>query len=155
MAYPDPEKNREYNREYYRNNPEFQKRQIERQKKRWANDPEHRARVNELRATPKYRERARRTQNERYKNDPEYRAQMREDGKRRRAERWALAESVIGPRVCSQCQSTKKIHAHHVDSTTKCFDLSDGPKRKVEEFMAEVRKCVWLCRTCHITLHST
>jgi hypothetical protein len=80
------ERNREYNRVRYANDPEYQERKRERNRERRANDPEYRERERERYANdPEYRERKRERERVRYANDPEYRERKREY----KRERWA------------------------------------------------------------------
>lgn len=47
----------------------------------------------------------------------------------------------------------KKLEFHHVDSGNKSFTISANYNRNWEEMVEEIRKCVILCKNCHIKHH--
>ncbi len=62
---------------------------------------------------------------------------------------------------CSICEYSKcmaALHFHHLDSTTKLFDISDSlwSKVKVSDEMLELelKKCILVCSNCHVELHN-
>lgn len=57
---------------------------------------------------------------------------------------------------CQRCSTTKYLQWHHVDPTTKSFEIWKARKLKKspEEVEAEKAKCVRLCRDCHQVLHA-
>lgn len=82
MGHKDPEKNREYQREWYRrryhSDPEFRARRIAREGERWKDDPEYRARKIERQSRPEEKARARERTKRRYADNPEVRARKAE-----------------------------------------------------------------------------
>ena len=60
-------------------------------------------------------------------------------------------------KVCATCgeSDTTKLLFHHVDKATKCFTLGGAGKYYSKTtILAEIAKCVILCRSCHSRLHA-
>lgn len=57
---------------------------------------------------------------------------------------------------CERCGSKYRLQWHHVDPTTKLFNISAARRlRKTpKETEAERAKCVLLCHLCHQVIHS-
>ena len=89
-----------------------------------------------------------------YADPAKHREYQRNRIRRRAIERPLLAETIMGSRVCSQCWTVHNIEAHHVDRSTKKFKLSSGLSCSDKVFIAEAKKCIWLCSTCHSSLHA-
>ena len=55
---------------------------------------------------------------------------------------------------CAKCHCAEPyvLTFHHIDHKTKSFDLSVA-RRKHEDVMKEVEKCICLCYNCHHTYH--
>lgn len=45
------------------------------------------------------------------------------------------------------------LHFHHVDPTSKAFNISDGALLSAKRLADELAKCVVLCSACHIRRH--
>lgn len=54
--------------------------------------------------------------------------------------------------ICNYSKCMKALDFHHVDPSTKLFEISDH-KLKVKEIAIEAKKCVLLCSNCHRELH--
>ncbi|MBW2595146.1 MAG: hypothetical protein JRC93_04090 [Deltaproteobacteria bacterium] len=54
---------------------------------------------------------------------------------------------------CVNCGATVDLCWHHVNPNTKTFQLSTISARTDDEILAEVTKCVVLCRSCHTKHH--
>lgn len=66
----------------------------------------------------------------------------------------------LGGNMCSICQYSKctaALHFHHIDGTTKSFqlDLRNCSNRKWDNLLEEFNKCVLLCANCHSEIHNT
>jgi transposase-like protein len=70
---------------------------------------------------------------------------------RRRALKDALVEAAGGAcALCGYSRSPAALQFHHEDPITKAFGISEnGVTRTLEAALAEARKCVLLCATCH------
>src|SRR6185436_15823652 len=71
--------------------------------------------------------------------------------KHRKDKRKKLVEAAGGK--CSMCGYDKCIqalHFHHLDPSTKLFEISGkGQTYSIERMRKEVEKCVLLCSNCH------
>lgn len=58
------------------------------------------------------------------------------------------------PKRCARCGSKLRLQWHHMDPSTKCFNIG-GPLYRTtpEEIQAEKDKCIRLCRYCHQVIH--
>lgn len=60
-------------------------------------------------------------------------------------------------KVCSKCNYTSNYWApfdwHHVDNTTKRYELSSMVRHSEKEIIEELDKCILLCSNCHRLLH--
>ena len=63
--------------------------------------------------------------------------------------------------LCSRCSLPFPHYCldwHHLDPTTKEFGVADSPRDNIswERILAEIEKCVLLCKNCHaITEHGS
>jgi len=59
---------------------------------------------------------------------------------------------------CSLCDETEEccLIAHHLDPTTKSFEIGDGRTKKVgpKRIQEELDKCMCLCMNCHAKVHA-
>ena len=58
---------------------------------------------------------------------------------------------------CGKCGYDKCIHAlhaHHVNTNDKDFNISGAHSRSWKRIEKELEKCVLLCANCHIEEHS-
>jgi len=56
--------------------------------------------------------------------------------------------------ICGYDKCIDALHFHHVDPSTKLFNISQSMSRKMEDLEREVRKCILLCANCHQEWHS-
>ena len=83
---------------------------------------------------------------------PEARA---EGNKRHHNARTEFGRAQKLGKVCAHCGEADidKLHFHHVDPTTKLFEI--GPSyRSDADILAEIAKCILLCRSCHTRYHN-
>ncbi|MEA2167081.1 MAG: hypothetical protein QOF76_381 [Solirubrobacteraceae bacterium] len=75
---------------------------------------------------------------------------------RRRAHVRACVIAEAGGRcvVCGYDRDPAALHFHHLDRSTKLFNVSNGATRSLERMRAEAAKCVLLCATCHAEVES-
>ena len=61
----------------------------------------------------------------------------------------------IGTSGCVKCGNTdRRVHVfHHVDSTTKLYNISEILLKPIDVVLREVDKCILLCANCHIIHH--
>jgi len=57
---------------------------------------------------------------------------------------------------CDQRKENELMDLHHLDPQDKDFNLSDAVKDPIswEKIVKELRKCILLCKDCHIDVHS-
>ena len=69
----------------------------------------------------------------------------------------AWIQSIKVESGCTDCgvrpDDPGELHFHHVDPTTKLFDVAHGGSRSRESVAAEIAKCVVLCSRCHRKAH--
>jgi hypothetical protein len=69
---------------------------------------------------------------------------------RRRVKQRLVDEAGGRCAACGYARCVAALHFHHVDPSTKSFELSrNGATRSFAEARAEARKCVLLCANCH------
>jgi hypothetical protein len=51
--------------------------------------------------------------------------------------------------VCGYSRCVSNLHFHHVDPTTKSFEIQMGSGKALAAYRAEARKCVLVCANCH------
>lgn len=79
---------------------------------------------------------------------------IREANRRSRVKRQNLMND--SKTACVKCGESRPyvIDWHHLDPSTKTFALSRGTKeRSTSAIIAEMNKCVCLCRNCHAEFH--
>lgn len=65
-----------------------------------------------------------------------------------------LVENFGGKcKICGYKKSTRALHFHHVDPSTKSFGIGTGNTRKWELVLEEVKKCILVCSNCHGEIH--
>jgi DNA-binding CsgD family transcriptional regulator len=70
--------------------------------------------------------------------------------RRRRVKRILVAEAGGCCRRCGFAEHPAALQFHHVDPTTKAFNVSaQGVTRSLAKARAEAKKCVLLCANCH------
>jgi hypothetical protein len=82
---------------------------------------------------------------------------------RQRNNRFAIREgykSKLGKKccICGYSRCLEALEFHHIDESTKKFDISTAiwgsVKASPEEIEAEVKKCALVCANCHREIHS-
>ena len=76
----------------------------------------------------------------------------REQAKQRRKDRRAFVLSICGIK-CQWCGNTNSLEFHHLDEDEKEFSLASNMDRKLSVLEEEAKKCITLCRECHIEEH--
>lgn len=56
-------------------------------------------------------------------------------------------------KICGYDRSSRALHLHHIDSSTKEYQISDMWSMSDEAIKKEVSKCVILCANCHAEVH--
>lgn len=56
--------------------------------------------------------------------------------------------------LCGYDRCLTALDLHHLDPSSKEFNLSGNSTRKWASIVQELRKCVLLCRNCHQEVHS-
>lgn len=83
-------------------------------------------------------------------NSAEY---MREYRKRTNPGKKARALAYLGGR-CIVCGSVDDLHFHHIDPTSKAFEIATGMvHRSWANLVIEMDKCELRCAACHIDEH--
>jgi Zn finger protein HypA/HybF involved in hydrogenase expression len=56
---------------------------------------------------------------------------------------------------CKKCGDARPyvLDFHHIDPSTKLFDLGDTSKKGIKKLQEEIDKCVVLCKNCHSEFH--
>lgn len=56
---------------------------------------------------------------------------------------------------CRKCGDNRHyvLDFHHIDPEQKDYNISDGPRTKMETMLKEIEKCVILCSNCHREFH--
>jgi hypothetical protein len=72
-----------------------------------------------------------------------------------REKRKQKIKSLLNGQPCTKCGETDidKLCFHHVDKTTKLFDVGPGGK-SWDKILEEVKKCIVMCRKCHSGMHA-
>ena len=76
--------------------------------------------------------------------------------RQRRNKRKALFVEELGG-ACSDCGNTYPLACydfHHIDESTKSFEIAPALDRNINMIREEVQKCVLLCSNCHRIRHS-
>jgi len=56
---------------------------------------------------------------------------------------------------CMRCGGNEGLCFHHIDPSTKKFNLNAGTRISLDEWVKEVNKCCLLCASCHIAVHKS
>lgn len=54
---------------------------------------------------------------------------------------------------CEHCGSIEDIHFHHVDKSTKIYNVTRMTTHTYKAIQAEIDKCICLCASCHAKHH--
>lgn len=55
---------------------------------------------------------------------------------------------------CYCCQSVDRLEFHHVNPITKTYDFMNAVIDRVNDILAEIKKCIVVCKKCHNQIHS-
>ena len=83
------------------------------------------------------------------------RAEHPEISKEERRNKEFIIQQKVG-KVCVKCckeTNPAKLLFHHIDPTTKLFQLSDYSSRSIQALTDEIAKCELVCRKCHARWH--
>jgi hypothetical protein len=70
--------------------------------------------------------------------------------RRHRKVKQALVDRAGGACVvCGYDRTLFNLHFHHVDPTTKSFNLTISSGKSLAAYVAEARKCILVCANCH------
>jgi hypothetical protein len=76
-------------------------------------------------------------------------------GDRRRNRKERVVRLLGGAcQLCGYDRCLWALDLHHVDASSKDFNVSSSNTRRWASIVDEVRKCVLLCRNCHQEVHS-
>jgi len=84
----------------------------------------------------------------------------REAHQRRKERYYGIIKNYLGTDnfTCSSCGYTYHTHApfdwHHIDPSTKEYEVSSMVRHTEERIINELDKCVLLCSNCHRILHN-
>jgi len=67
-----------------------------------------------------------------------------------------LAKELFGYYKCSICgydKCIRALHFHHIDKSTKDYQISNMYSFSDEKIIQEMKKCIIVCANCHAELH--
>ena len=65
-----------------------------------------------------------------------------------------LKNSVGGKcQICGYDKCQRALHFHHIDPTTKSFEIAPRLDGNINTIMKEVQKCIMICSNCHRIRH--
>lgn len=56
-------------------------------------------------------------------------------------------------KICGYNKSPRALHLHHLDASTKEYQISNMWSKTDQEIKKEASKCVILCANCHAEIH--
>lgn len=56
--------------------------------------------------------------------------------------------------LCGYDKCSGALEFHHIDPQTKSYQLSSGNCHKIEDDIAEAKKCLLVCANCHREIHN-
>jgi len=70
-------------------------------------------------------------------------------------ERRAFINEYKSKCSCGKCGDTRPyvLDFHHLDPSTKLFDLGNASTKGIKTIEEELKKCITLCRNCHSEFH--
>jgi hypothetical protein len=74
----------------------------------------------------------------------------------RRFEKKIKAQKYLGGkcRICGYNKCSEALDFHHLDPSTKLFEISGSHSRKWSVLQTELDKCVLICCRCHREIHA-
>ncbi len=142
------EEQKEYNRQYYLKNKERIKAQTN---KYYHNNKTDEVYMSKRRNTQRIYNRKldtiKRTKNW-IANNKERRNEISRDSYKKLKE--IFDEKYRKDLICEHCGSINNIDHHHIDPSTKLFNVSTMFHKSDEIILAEISKCIPLCKVCHL-----
>jgi len=133
----------------YRNRPEV-KRHAKEHAKKYRNRPEVKQHIKEMRNKPGAKQQRKEYAKE-YCNRP---GQQQYYKKCRRNQQNIIDNLKInGCAICGFNEYNYMLHFHHVNSKDKKYGISQTRTAR-PDFIDELQKCILLCSSCHIKIHS-
>lgn len=84
--------------------------------------------------------------------DRKYYQKHKEEINQQRKDTLAKLKIMLGGK-CTHCGTTKNLQFHHVDKSTKKFNIAAKANSTAKCLLTELKKCILLCGTCHRALH--
>lgn len=83
------------------------------------------------------------------------RKQWREQSAKKNKQRREFIDEYKSTCTCKKCGDIRPyvLDFHHLDPSTKSFDLGTATKRSIDDLKLELQKCITLCRNCHSEFH--
>ena len=72
----------------------------------------------------------------------------------RTVHQYVTAAKAPGCRACGYNTHPAALDWHHLDPTTKSFNLSQAPRHQIGKVKRELAKCILLCANCHRLHHA-
>lgn len=71
--------------------------------------------------------------------------------------KYDIIHKLGGCKICGYKKCLRALSFHHVNPSTKKFtlDTSNLMKKKYDDIMLELQKCILLCQNCHAQLHQS
>ena len=88
--------------------------------------------------------------------DPEIlREEWRQQSLERIKQRRVFMDEYKSKCTCQKCGDNRPyvLDFHHLDPSTKSFDLGEASKKGIKAIEEELKKCITLCRNCHSEFH--
>ena len=88
------------------------------------------------------------------KDDPEFKKKNQKKSAEQRAKKKVFWLELTKDDVCEDCGETQYLEYHHIDPSTKLFNLGDGKFRYGrKKLICEKAKCIPFCPICHRKRH--
>jgi Zn finger protein HypA/HybF involved in hydrogenase expression len=83
------------------------------------------------------------------------REQWREQSIIKNKQRRAFIDEYKSKCSCGKCGDIRPyvLDFHHLDPSTKSFNLGDASTKGIKAIEEELKKCITLCRNCHSEFH--
>lgn len=78
---------------------------------------------------------------------------LRKKANQKRKDTLAEFKIMLGGK-CAHCGTTENLQFHHVDKSTKKFNIAARVSSTAKCVLKELKKCILLCGTCHRALHT-
>jgi len=77
------------------------------------------------------------------------------EAKKRRIDFLQSFKLMVGCGKCGYNKSARALDFHHQDPRSKSFNIAQRPFAPMKELLAEMNKCVVICRNCHAEEHDS